>query len=148
MSRSRNLALIALLTSSWDAPVLSSSLPDCAAPKAIRFECGASSGAVTGSVLRGEDVCYKIVAKARQTLSATVTSPDDNLEFQVFRPGYRTTRDADAASLAGATLVGAGPDDDARHMALTLPTSGIYAVLLGTERGGRGTYRLKISLQH
>ncbi len=141
------LALPALLTSLWAAHALASSKPDCASPKAIRFERGTSSAVVTGPVLRGEDVCYTITAKAGQSISATVTSSDDNVEFQLYQPGYRTTRDADGSSLDGATVKGAGSNDDARHVALTLPTSGAYAFLLGTERGGGGTYRLTVSIQ-
>ena len=102
---------------------------------------------VTGPVLRGEDVCYTIAARAGQSLSATVTSPDDNVEFQLYQPGYRTTRGIDGPSLDGATVKGAGSDDDARHVALNLPASGTYAFLLGTERGGGGSYRLTVSIK-
>ena len=147
MTRRASLALQALLTSLWTVPVLASSQPDCAAPKAIRFERGTSSAVVAGPVLRGEDVCYTIAARAGQSLSATVTSPGDNVEFQLYQPGYRTTRDADGPSLDGATVKGAGSDDDARHVVLSLPASGTYAFLLGTERGGGGTYRLTVSIR-
>ena len=142
-----SLALPVLLTSLCVAPALASSQPDCAAPKPIRFEHGTSSAVVTGPVLRGEDICYTITARAGQSLSATVTSPDDNVEFQLYQPGYRVTRDPDGPSLDGATVKGAGSDDDARHVTLTLPTTGIYAFLLGTERGGGAIYMLTVSIK-
>ena len=142
-----SLALSVLLTSLCVVPALASSQPNCAAPKPIRFERGASSAVMTGPVLRGEDVCYTIMAKAGQSLSAMVTSPDDNVEFQLYQPGYRVTRDADGPSLDGATVKGAGSDDDARHVTLTLPATGTYAFLLGTERGGGGIYKFTISIK-
>jgi hypothetical protein len=147
MTRLASLTLPLLLTSLCAVPAQAASQPDCSAPKLIRFKRGASSAVMTGPVLRGEDVCYAVVAKAGQSLSATVTSPDDNVEFQLYRPGYRITRDTDGPSLDGATVKGAGSDDDARHVEITLPATGIYAFLLGTERGGGAVYRLTVSIK-
>jgi hypothetical protein len=60
-------------------------------PVEIRFDRGASSKAISASVIRGERSLYSIGARAGQRLTLSIRSVEDNAVFQVYAPGSRST---------------------------------------------------------
>ncbi len=119
----------------------------CNAPAPIRFRHGQTGTTVGGGVVRAEEVCYALDARAGQTLQATVSSPDDNVVFSLYRPGYEVKPASDGPDISGPTVPGAGAQDDATAVKATLPASGRYLFVLGTARGGGGEYRLRVSVR-
>ena len=120
---------------------------DCGAPAAIRFGHGQSQAKVSGGMVRAEEVCYVLGARAGQTVRADISSPDDNVVFSLYRPGYRVKPADDGPDISGATVPGAGEQDDATSVRATLPASGRYLFVLGTARGGGGEYALRVSVR-
>jgi hypothetical protein len=120
---------------------------DCAHPTPIRFARSANSATVHGGIVRAEDVCYVLSARAGQHLDATLSSPDENVVFSAYRPGYHVATGSDGADVTGATLPGAGDQDDAAALHVTVPATGNYLFLLGTTRGGGGTYHLRVQVR-
>ena len=119
----------------------------CDKPASIRFRHGATSASVGGGVVRAEEVCWVLAARAGQTLDAQVTSPDGNVVFSLYRPGYSVRPASDGPDISGPTMPGAGEQDDATAVKATLPVSGPYLFVLGTTRGGGGEYRLRVSVR-
>lgn len=120
---------------------------NCSAPIPIRFGKGASTATVHGGIIRAEDVCYVLSARAGQTLEADIKSPDENVVFSLYRPGYSVKPASDGSDITGPTLPGAGDQDDAKSLHAKLPASGHYLFLLGTTRGGGGEYRLHVQVR-
>ncbi len=120
---------------------------ECSAPASIRFGHGQSQAKVKGGIARGEEACYVLSAHAGQTVDADVSSPDDNVVFSLYRPGYSVKPASDGPDISGATVPGAGEQDDATTVKAALPTSGRYLFVLGTARGGGGEYTLRVSVR-
>lgn len=111
----------------------------CNKPAPIHFAAGASGADLGGGVLRGDRDCYSLGARAGQHLAVTQTpGPDDNIVFQIYRPGWKITHDADGLDVAGAMLPGAGDEDDAAKWSGSLPVNGVYLLVIGTSRGNGG----------
>src|SRR5471032_2162104 len=109
-------------------------------PKPIFFARGAASGTgvgtVGGHVLRGEQVLYSLKAAAGQTLTVTLTTPDDNAVFQLYEPDTAIGRDADGLlEFKGRPLHGAEPGEDATRWQGRLPRTGTYLIAVGSTRG-------------
>ncbi len=120
---------------------------DCNAPASIRFRHDGTSTSVGGGIVRAEEVCYVLAARAGQTIQADVTSPDENVVFSLYRPGYSVKPADDGPDISGPTVPGAGGQDDATTVKATLPASGRYLFVLGTTRGGGGEYTLRVSVK-
>ena len=120
---------------------------DCTAPAPIRFGHGGASATVSGGIVRAEEVCWVLAARAGQTMEADVTSPDENVVFSLYRPGYSVKPASDGPDISGPTVPGAGEQDDATAVKATLPASGRYLFVLGTTRGGGGEYKLRVSVR-
>lgn len=123
----------------------------CTAPPSIHFAPGATSGRVNGLLVRGGVACYAIYARAGQTLSASVTSPDQNVVFQIYAPGARAAPEKhpdmdDGYAITGKTLPGAGETDDAQNVRTKLPSTGSYLIDLGLLRGGGGAFTFDVSV--
>lgn len=103
--------------------------------KPIRFAPGASSGTVSGAVVRGERDVYTLAARKGQHMEVRVTSPEDNAVFQILAPG----KDQKA-------LQGAGDGDDARTWNGPLPSSGTYRIVVGGTRGN-ATYKMTVTIR-
>lgn len=119
----------------------------CSPPASIRFRHGQTGAAVSGGIVRAEEVCYVLDGRAGQALQAGVTSPDDNVVLSLYRPGYAVKPASDGPDISGPTVPGAGAQDDATSVKAILPTSGPYLFVLGTTRGGGGEYKLKVSVK-
>lgn len=119
---------------------------DCDRPAAVRFPAGVFATELTGGVPRGERDCFTIQAGAGQKLAVTQRSaPDNNIVFQLYRPGWRIKRGPDGTNVLGATLHGAGEADDAWTWSGSLPANGEYLIVVGATRGG-GEYRIRIEI--
>ena len=81
-------------------------------PKPIFFATGSTSGTAGGRVVRPERSLYSVNAKAGQTMTVTLTTPDGNAAFQIYEPGTTIGRDNDGLlEFHGrAAHAGAGPE--------------------------------------
>ena len=105
-------------------------------PKPIFFATGSTSGTVGGRVLRGERSLYSVNAKAGQTMTVTITTPDGNAVFQLYEPGTTIGRDNDGLlEFHGTALHGAADGEDATRWSDRLPKSGTYLIVVGSTRG-------------
>src|ERR1700761_7319379 len=100
-------------------------------PKPIFFARGSSSGTVGGHVLRGDRALYSLKAAAGQTLTVTLTTPDDNAVFQIYEPDTAVGRDADGLlEFKGPALHGAADGEDATRWSGRLPRAGTYLIVV------------------
>jgi hypothetical protein len=105
-------------------------------PKPIFFARGSASGTVGGHVLRGERALYSLKAAAGQSLTVTITAPDDNAVFQIYEPDTAIGRDADGLlEFKGPALHGADDGQDATRWSGRLPRTGTYLIVVGSTRG-------------
>ena len=105
-------------------------------PKPIFFARGAATGTVGGHVLRGEQALYSLKAAPGQTLTVTLTTPDDNAVFQLYEPDTAIGRDAEGLlEFKGRPLHGAEPGEDATRWQGRLPRAGTYLFVVGSTRG-------------
>lgn len=108
------------------------------------FPPGSFTTDLSGGVARGERACFTIGAGTGQTLSVIQRkSPDNNIVFQIYQPGWKVTPGSD---LSGNALKGAADGDDARDWSGKLPAKGFYLLVVGTTRGG-GEYNLRIEIR-
>ena len=97
--------------------------------------------------MRAEPLCYVLAGRAGQTLTLAVRSPDGNVAVAVYVPGFKVTRASDGPGISGATLPGAGDQDEAKVFSARLPVSGRYLLVLGTTRGGGGQFRMDVGVR-
>ena len=117
----------------------------CDTPRPIQFLHGAIHSEVRGGIARGEISCLVFSARAGQRMLVSVSSIESNVVLQIYRPGWRITRQADEFSILGTALRGAGETQEASSWSGILPVTGTYLLILGTIRGGGG-YRLEIEI--
>jgi hypothetical protein len=119
----------AVMTDTWAAEPIPS-------PKPIFFATGSTSGTVGGRVVRPERSLYSVNAKAGQTMTVTLTTPDGNAVFQIYEPGTTIGRDNDGLlEFHGQALHGAAAGEDATRWSDRLPKSGTYLIVVGSTRG-------------
>lgn len=119
----------------------------CNAPTPILFRHHQTGTTVGGGIVRTEEVCYALDVRAGQSLQADLSSPDGNVVFSLYRPGYAVKPASDGPDISGPTVTGAGAQDHATTVKATLPASGRYLFVLGTSRGAGGEYRLRVSIR-
>jgi hypothetical protein len=136
------IAAALLAQAIWSAAAIAA---PCNAPQAVRFARGQSGVEIRSGIARGEPDCLTLAARAGQRLSASVGSVEHNVVFQIYRPGWRTTRTDSGFAVAGTALPGAGEGADASSWSGRLPTTGSYLVVVGTTRGS-GEYRLHLRI--
>jgi len=116
-------------------------------PKPIFFATGSSSGTVGGRVVRGARDLYSVKATAGQTLTVTITAPDDNAVFQLYEPGTTIGRDSDGLlEFHGESLHGAAAGEDATRWSGRLPKSGTYLIVVGGTRGN-ARYSMDVKIE-
>ena len=142
----RSTAAFAIITAAALAAAPAMAQADCTRPLPLSFNKGASTAIRTGGILRAEDVCYFLSARAGQRLTLVVRSPDSNVVVAVYEPGYRVTPANDGPDIAGKTLRGAADQDEAQAVKALLPATGRYLFVLGTTRGAGGQYRMQVSI--
>jgi len=134
------IALLLPLQHGWAAEPIPS-------PKAIFFATGSSSGTVGGRVLRGERNLYSLKATTGQTLTVTMTTPDDNAVFQIYEPGTTIGRDSDGLlEFHGKSLQGAGDGEDTTRWTGRLPRTGTYLIVVGGTRGN-ARYSMDVKIE-
>jgi hypothetical protein len=105
-------------------------------PTPVFFARGASNGTVGGHVTRGDRALYSVKATAGQTMTVTITTPDDNAVFQIYEPDAAVGRDADGLlEFKGKPLHGASNGEDATRWQGRLPRAGTYLIVVGSTRG-------------
>ena len=116
-------------------------------PKPIFFATGSTSGTAGGRVLSGARDLYSVKAMAGQTLTVTLTTPDDNAVFQVYVPGTTVGRDSDGLlEFHGKALHGAADGEDATRWSGRLPKSGTYLIVVGGTRGN-ARYSMDVKIE-
>ena len=127
--------------------ILSLATPALACPpvKPLRFTPGTDSARIEGGVPRGMRDCLSLQLGQGQRLTvAVLPGPDDNIVFQIYRPGWRVSGPPDSVAIDGEPLPGTAEGTDARTFDGRLPVSGAYLLVIGTTRGG-GAYRISVS---
>ncbi len=116
-------------------------------PKPIFFATGSTSGTVGGRVVRGTPALYSVKATAGQTLTVTITAPDDNAVFQLYEPGATIGRDSDGLlEFHGNSLHGAAAGEDTTRWSGRLPKSGTYLIVVGGTRGN-ARYSMDVKIE-
>ena len=101
--------------------------------KRIKFARGKSSATLSGSVIRGDRDTYILGAKAGQRMTVRIAALENNAVFQIEGP-------------RGEYLEGAGEEDDATAVTVSLPDTGDYRIVVGGTRGN-ASYRLTVSIR-
>jgi hypothetical protein len=90
--------------------------------KQVRFAKGHTSATYKGAVIRGTRDRYLVGARGGQVMTVRIRSVEHNAAFSIADP-------------EGASLTGAGEEDDATHWTGKLPSSGNFAIEVGGTRG-------------
>jgi len=102
----------------------------------IFFARGWTGGMVGGHVLRGNRNLYSLTAAQGQTLTVSLTAPDDNAVFQIYEPDTKVQRDADGTlEFVGKALPATGNGDDATRWSGHVPRTGTYLIAVGSTQG-------------
>ena len=129
----RAFALILALLLPLGAAMAAEPVPT---PKKIFFATGSTRGMAGGHVQRGARDLYSLTASAGQSMTVTLTTPDDNAVFQIYEPGTTLGRDADGVlEFHGTSLHVAGDGNDATRWSGRLPRTGTYLIAVGSTRG-------------
>jgi len=116
-------------------------------PKPIFFATGSTSGTVGGRVVRGAPALFSVKATAGQTLTVTITAPDDNAVFQLYEPGTTIGRDSDGLlEFHGTSLHGAAAGEDTTRWSGRLPNSGTYLIVVAGTRGN-ARYSMDVKIE-
>lgn len=102
--------------------------------KLLKIKKGDSSALVTGSLVRGEETSYILIANKHQTMTVTISSSEENA---VFRIKDRSSR---------YYLDGAGEIDEAVKWKGPLPSDGEYKIIVGGKRGNTD-YTLQVFIE-
>jgi len=102
----------------------------------IFFPKGSHGGTVGGRVLLGNRNLYSLTAAQGQTLTVSLTAPDDNAVFQIYEPDTKVQRDADGTlEFVGKALSATGNGDDATRWSGHVPRTGTYLIAVGSTQG-------------
>ena len=139
------LALLALMLSV--TAQLATAAEPIPSPKPIFFQTGSTSGTVGGRVVRSNRDLYSVKGTAGQTMTVTMTAPDDNVVFQLYEPGTTIGRDNDGLlEFHGKPLHGAAEGEDTTRWQGRLPKSGTYLIVVGSTRGN-GRYSMDVKIE-
>ena len=140
----RAFALILALLLPLGAAMAAEPVPT---PKKIFFATGSTRGMAGGHVQRGARDLYSLTASAGQSMTVTLTTPDDKAVFQIYEPGTTLGRDADGIlEFHGASLHVAGDGNDATRWSGRLPRTGTYLIAVGSTRGN-ARYSMDIRIE-
>lgn len=140
----RAFALILALLLPLGAAMAAEPVPT---PKKIFFATGSTRGMAGGHVQRGARDLYSLTASAGQSMTVTLTTPDDNAVFQIYEPGTTLGRDADGIlEFHGAALHVAGDGNDSTRWSGRLPRTGTYLIAVGSTRGN-ARYSMDIRIE-
>lgn len=148
LSLMTSMAIVLLLSVSSLSTAVEAADPAPPVPKVrpIFFASGSSRGTIGGHVTRGQHDLYSLTAAAGQTMSLTVTAPDDNAIFQIYEPGTTVGRDAGGAlEFKGKVLRAAVEGEVTTRWSGRLPVQGTYLLEVGSTRG-QARYSMDIRL--
>jgi hypothetical protein len=139
------LALVALtLVAPLGAATAAEPIP---VPKPVFFAMGSTSGTVGGRVQRGARDLYSLKAAQGQTLTVTITVPDDNATFEIYEPGTVIGRDSDQLLVfKGKALHAPREGEDTTRFHGRLPATGTYIIAVASTLGG-ARYSMDIKIQ-
>jgi len=100
----------------------------------IKFAKGEYFTNIEGGVARGEVYSYVVGASKGQFMTITIMSPEDNAVFYILRTD------------TWQYLAGATEDNPTTRWEGTLPTSGDYQIVVGSNRGG-SDYTLQVVIE-
>ncbi len=148
LSKLHTIALSAYLSIVGPALASADTLKDdgCLPVRQIQFKTGTTSAVLSDVLVRTGLRCYQFSARAGQTLAADLSAPDDNIDFSIYKPGFDLNKGQDDLTMIGQSLAGAGNDDNARHVRSILPDTGTYLVILALERGGAGSFKMRVTI--
>jgi hypothetical protein len=117
---------------------------------AITFAPGSTTATLAGQVAPGGRIVYFVMAKAGQSLTVSVASPNAGITFLVYPPDATLEKAADGVAIvAGRALPDAGASDNAKAWIGALPRDGNYLILVASAGGASGPspYNLTVSLR-
>jgi hypothetical protein len=116
-------------------------------PKKIFFATGSTRGTAGGHVVRGTPDLYSLTVSTGQSMTVTLTMPDDNAIFQIYEPGTTLGRDADGVlEFHGTSLHAAGDGNDATRWSGRLQRTGTYLIAVSSTRGN-ARYSMDIRIE-
>lgn len=126
------------------APALAQQLP---AIRTLSVTPGSNATNVTGSLAdtraRG---LYYVTGQPGQTMNVSVSSPGNNVVFQVWEPGTGVRTNADGSlALEGKPMRDAGPKEEPAAWIGALPKAGPYLLVVYSRRDAT-SYTLAVSL--
>jgi hypothetical protein len=96
----------------------------------LHFQPGRTTAIVKGQLAADSDTCYKLRARANQQMTVHVTSPKQDIHFNLFPPSQDATIASETADWSGA-----------------LPATGDYTIALYTAKLKQGdSYTLEVSI--
>jgi hypothetical protein len=93
----------------------------------IQFARNANSAVLENSVVRGTRDIYLLGARARQKMTVSISSVEDNAVFDIIAPNQKTIK------------------QEAKSWSFVLPATGDYRIIVGGTRGN-ATYRLRVEI--
>ena len=126
------------------APSFAQQLP---AIRTVTMSPAPASTTVTGSLADTKArALYYVPGEAGQTMNVMVTSPGNNVVFQVWEPGTGARAHADGTlALDGKPMHDAGPTEEPAAWIGALPKSGPYLLVVYSRRDA-ATYTVTISV--
>jgi hypothetical protein len=116
-------------------------------PKKIFFATGSTRGTAGGHVVRGTPDLYSLTVSTGQSMTVTLTMPDDNAIFQIYEPGTTLGRDADGVlEFHGTSLHAAGDGNDPTRWSGRLQHTGTYLIAVSSTRGN-ARYSMDIRIE-
>ena len=130
------LALVVLALVSPLAGATASAAEPIPVPKPVFFAMGSTHGTVGGRVARGARDLYSLKAAQGQTLTVTITVPDDNATCEIYEPGTIIGRDSDQLLVfKGKALHAPREGEDTTRFHGRPPTTGTYIIAVGSTLG-------------
>lgn len=126
------------------APAFSQQLPPI---RTVTLSPAPASTTVTGSLADTKArALYYVPGQAGQTMNVMVTSPGNNVVFQVWEPGTGARTNADGTlALDGKPMHDAGPAEEPAAWIGALPKTGPYLLVVYSRRDA-ATYTVTISV--
>ncbi len=147
----RAVALLLPLLMLFAGPAPGQSVVNLPPVTAIPFAASSTTSTLPGQIVPGGRNVYFALAKAGQSLTVSVASPNPGITFQVYPPEATLEKGADGvAVVAGRALPDAGPSDNAKAWIGALPRDGNYLITVTLGAGTTAApvpYNLTVALQ-
>jgi hypothetical protein len=129
--------------------------PACHPPNTINFSPGTHQTRLTGTVTRGDQMCYQFTAHKGQTLRLDLSDDNNQSTMSVYQPGYtikygtgNPNDDDPYNDYQGSTVPGANSEEkQVRHLSTRLGQDGRYLLVIDLYRGGESAYAVKLDIK-